>query len=390
MSFFARRAQNVLRPTHLLIALAAIALATTARAQLKPPKPAPDLLVFLNGDQLTGQLERGVGNTVVFKSDVAGEVSVSLDKVKSLRSSGIFAVMRKDRPVSGRSVIPGSIQYDDKTLTVTTPQSAVETLPENEIGYIIDQTTYRRELAKLPGPLYGWNGSINGGATLVRSTDNSSTYTLGAAFVRAIPAVPFLPARNRTSFNLQETYGKLVSPVIPQTAPPSPPTVALTSIFHTALERDQYFSPQFFALAQTTFDHNYAQGLDLQEVFGSGIGWTPLKNPRQQMDVKADLHYEKQTFQTPASDQNLVGSTVSEAFHRTLPRKLTFNQSVNVMPAWNNSDAYSANALVALVMPVFKRLGLTVSSTENFLNDPSAGYKKNSFQFVTAAAYTLR
>jgi len=292
--------------------------------------------------------------------------------------------------VSSRAVIPGTIGYEGKKLTVTTAQGGVETLAESEIGYIIDQATYRRELAKLPGPLYGWNGSINGGATVVRATDNSLTYNAGASLVRAIPAVTFLPARNRTSFNLQETYGKLTSPVIPQTAPPSPPTVALTSIFHTALERDQYFSPEFYALAQTSFDHNYAQGLNLQEIFGSGIGWTPIKSGREQMDVKADLHYEKQTFQTPASDQNLIGSTVTESFRRNLPRKLTFNESFNVMPAWNNEDAYSANALVSLVMPVFKRLGLTVSSTDNFLNDPAEGYRKNSFQFVTAAAYTLR
>jgi hypothetical protein len=397
MSFFAHRSQNnFLRTALLLIAISPIALASStpsASASDKTPKaakPSPDLVIFTNGDQLTGQLERGVGNLIVFKSDEADEVTFSLDKVKSLCSTGNFAVLRKNSPVSSHAVIPGTIQYAEKTLTVTTPQGKIETLAEEQIGYIIDQTTYRRELAKLPGPLYGWNGSINGGATVVRSTDNGLTYNAGVALVRAIPAVPFLPARNRTSFNLQETYGKLTSPVIPQTDTPSPPTVVLTSIFHTAIERDQYFSPEFYALAQISFDHNYAQGLNLQESFGSGVGWTPIKNGHQQMDVKADLHYEKQTFQTPASDQNLIGSTLTEAFHRDLPRKLTFNESVNIVPAWNNSNAYSANALVALVMPVFKRLGLTVSSTDNFLNDPAAGYRKNSFQFVTAAAYTLR
>jgi hypothetical protein len=41
-------------------------------------------------------------------------------------------------------------------------------------------------------------------------------------------------------------------------------------------------------------------------------------------------------------------------------------------------------------MPVFKRLSLVVTTTDSFLNDPSAGYQKNSFQFVTAAAYSLR
>ena len=395
MSFFALR--NI-KSTHrtisllatLLIFAAASSTAPLARAQVKTPKPPPDLIVFTNGDQLNGTLERGIGNSIVFKSDVAGEITVSLDKVKLLRASGSFAVLGKNAPISRKAVTPGTIQSSDKKLTVTTPQGAVETLPEDHIAYIIDQPTYNRELAKLPGPLYGWNGSVHGGATVVRSTNNGLTYTAGVALVRAIPAVPFLPARNRTSFDLQETYGKLTSPVIPQTTPPSPPSVALTSIFHAHAERDQYFSPQFFALAQTSFDHNYAQGLDLQQVYGGGIGWTTLKNGRQQMDVKADLHYEEQDFQTASSNQELIGSTLSEAYHRNMPRKLVFTESASVLPAWNNSSAYSANALLGLVMPVFKRLGLTVTSTDNFLNDPSAGFRKNSFQFVTAASYSLK
>jgi hypothetical protein len=395
MSFGVLRIRNVLRRTvpplvTLLFAAAATLFATIATAQVSPPKPTPDVIVFTNDDQLTGQLERGVNNSIVFKSDVAGEITVSLDKVKSLTASGSFAVLGKYGLISPGAVMQGTVQFSDKTLSTTTPNGAVETLPQEKIAYIIDQPTYNREMAKLPGPLYAWNGSVHGGATVVRSTDNGTTYTTGLSVVRAIPAVPFLPARNRTSFDLQETYGKLTSPVIPQTTPPSPPSIALTSIFHTHAERDEYFSPQFFALAQIGFDHNYAQGLNLQETFGSGIGWTTLKSASQQMDVKADLHYEKQTFQTASSDQNLVGSTLSEAYHRNLPRKLVFTQSASVLPAWNNSSAYSANAMVGLVMPVFKRLGLTVTSTDNFLNDPSAGYKKNSFQFVTAASYSLK
>jgi hypothetical protein len=355
-----------------LFAVVSSSIAPLARAQVRTPKPLPDVIVFINGDQLTGQLERGVGNSIVFKSDVAGEITVSLDKVKSLSASGNFAVLGKNFLVSRKEIPPGTLQYSDKKLTVTFPQGTARTLPEDKIAYIVDQPTYNRELAKLPGPLYGWNGTIHGGATVVRSTNNGLTYNAGVALVRAIPAVPFLPARNRTSFDLQETYGKLTSPVIPQTTPPSPPSVALTSIFHTHLERDQYFSPEFFALVQTSFDHNYSQGLDLQQVYGGGIGWTTLKSGKQQMDVKADLHYESQDFQTASSDQEL------------------FTESLGVLPAWNNSNAYSANALLGLVMPVFKRLGLTVTSTDNFLNDPSAGFRKNSFQFVTAASYSLK
>ena len=392
----------VLRPssrsrTILATFLLALTAAAAAYAQAPkpapapaPPKPPPDVIVFTNGDQLTGILERGVGNSVVFKSDVAGEVTISLDKVKELHSSGSFAVLRKDIPVSRKTVSPGTVIYADKQLTVATSTAGPETVPVDKIAYIIDQPTYDRELEKKPGPFYGWNGALHGGATIVRATDYGETFTAGIALVRAIPAVPYLPARNRTSFDLQETYGKLTSPVIPQTAPPSAAAVTETSILHGDAERDEYFSPKFFALAQTAFDHNFSQGLDLQQVYGGGIGWTPFKTAKQELDLKATVQYEKQAFQTASSNQNLIGSTLAEAYHRVLPHKLLFTESASVLPAWNDPNAYSANGSIALAMPVFKRLSLTVTSTDNFLNDPSVGFQKNSFQFITAIAYSLK
>jgi hypothetical protein len=378
----------------LFLALATASISSLAHAQAKPsaPKPLPDVIVFTNGDQLTGTLERGVGNSIVFKSDMAGEITVSLDKIKELHSSGSFAVLRKDIPVSRKTVTPGTVIYGDGKLTVAEPAGAPEIVPASQIGYIIDQPTYDKELEKKAGPGYGWNGAVNGGATVVRSTDYGETYTAGLSLARAIPAVSFLPARNRSTFHLQETYGKLTSPVIPQTNPPSPAAVTETSIFHADAERDEYFSPAFYALGQTSFDHNYAQGLDLQQIYGGGIGWTALKNPRQELDVKASMQYEKQAYLASSGtpNQNLIGSTVSEAYHRNLPRKLVFSESFSVLPAWNQLNAYSANGSVALAMPVFKRLSLTLTTTDNFLNDPASGYDKNSFQFVTAVSYSLR
>jgi hypothetical protein len=388
----------------LILTAAASSTATPARAQATPPaakapaakppvpRPSPDVIVFTNGDQLSGTLERGVGNSIVFKSDMAGEITVTLDKVRELHSSGSFAVLRKDVPVSRKTVTPGTVIYGDGKLTVAAPTAAPETVPAAQVAYIIDQPTYDKELERQPGPRYGWTGAVNGGSTIVRSTDYGETYTAGIALARAIPAVPYLPARNRTTFNLQETYGKLTSPVIPQTTPPSPAAVTVTSIFHTAAERDEYFSPKFFALGQTSFDHNYSQGLNLQQVYGGGIGWTAIKSGKQELDLKASVQYEVQQYLASSGtpNQDLIGSTISEAYHRNLPYKLVFSESLNALPAWNNTSAYSANGTVGLAMPVFKRLSLTVRTTDNFLNDPATGYNKNSFQFVTAAAYTLK
>jgi len=382
-------------PWALLLLLTASYQVSLAHAQAKPPVPEPDYLVFTNGDRLTGTLERGAGNSIVFKSEVAGEITVPWDKIKELHTSGSFAVLRKDHPIkslaAARAVKSGPIAWDNGKLTVTPPGAIPEVIPEAQIANIIDQASYVKETAGKTGFFNNWTGALNGGATLVRSTDYGETLTAGIALVRAMPTVPFLPSQNKTTFDLQETYGKLTSPVIPQTTPPSPAAVTETSIFHADAERDEYFSPKFFALAQTAFDHNYSQGLNLQQVYGGGIGYTAIKDAKQELDLKGTMQYEEQNYLASSGtpDQNIIGSTFSEAYHRQLPRKLVLTQSLGILPAWNTSSDYSGNASIALAMPVFKRLSLAFTTTDNYLNDPAAGYNKNSYQFVTAVTYTL-
>ena len=86
---------------------------------------------------------------------------------------------------------------------------------------------------------------------------------------------------------------------------------------------------------------------------------------------------------------NLIGSTIFEGYRRNLPHKLLFTQTANILPAFNQTSAYSVNVNAALALPVFKRLSANISTTDNFLNDPSPGYNKNSFQFTTGVTYAI-
>ena len=362
--------------------------AALAQQSSPPPKPQPDVLVFTNGDQLTGKLVRADGGSVVFKSDMAGELTISFDKIKELRSSGNFSMLKKGPPSKTNLVGQGQVNVADNNVTVTSVPPV--TLAIKDVGYVIDTPTYDREVHHELGFFHAWNGSITAGATLVRSTDNITSFTLGMSLARLSPTVDYLPRHTRTTLNLIETYGKATSPVIPQTIPPSPsPVVTKTSIFHADAERDWYFTPRLYALANTAFDHNFSQGLDLQQLYGGGIGWTPIQEERQQLDLKADVHYERQSFFSQP-EVDLIGSIFGEAYHRNLPRKIVFTQAAAYIPSWNDSKAYSAMATVGIVLPTWKRLGASFAATDNYLNNPSPGYKTNSFQFVAGLTYTLK
>ena len=363
----------------------------TVWAQGSAAKPAPDVIVFTNGDQLTGTLERADGDSFVFKSDVVGEITVSADKIKELHAGGKFVSLKKGEKITRTSKQPGTVTYGDNAITVADTKSGTpEVVPVKELSHLIDNVTYDHEVTSNPGIWYGWNGSISGGITLVESTQTGQTYNLAANLIRLVPSVAFLPPRTRSTINVLETYGKITQPVIPQTTPPTPDTVAKTNIFHADAEHDKYFTSRLYALVGVSFDHNFAQGLNLQQIYGAGLGWTVIQTPVQQFDVKADVHYERQNFQPPTLSTNLVGSSFTELYHRNLPRKILFTETGTFIPAWNDSSAYSAIFGAGLQLPTYKRFSLNLSLLDNYLHQPAFGYKSNSLQFVTGVLYTLK
>ncbi len=359
-----------------------------------PPATAPaattDVLIFTNGDQLTGKLVRSTPGNVVFHSDMAGDLTVPVAKIKDLRSNGNFAVLKSNLKITGAPARPGPIQIQDGKVTVVSNGAPIETYPVTDVGYIIDEPTYLRETARHPSFFYGWNGSVSAGATLVRGTQSSTTLTTAINLIRTFPTVGWLPPRNRTTANLTETYGNSSTPDIPQANPPIVASTVLNRIFHADAERDEYLSPRFFVLGEVSFDHNYSLGLALQSIYGAGVGWTPIQRPNQQLDLKVDLHYEQQGFFDPANNQNLFGSVFAETYHYNFRHGVVFTENGNVIPSWTTPDAYSANTTAALAMPLWTRFAASVAATDNFINNPSPGYQKNSFQFVTGITYTLK
>jgi Protein of unknown function, DUF481 len=365
---------------------------TMGWAQAKPAAPPPDVIVFTNGDQLTGTFEKAIGDSYTFKSDIVGEVTVSADKIKELKANGKFVVLKKGEVVQRVARPGGTLAADVTNVTVSPTDSSSQTIAVKDVGDVIDTATYNKEVMGNPGPLHGWKGGFTAGVTDVQATQYGETFTLAANLIRAIPSVDFLPPRTRSTVDVLETYGKLTQPTIPQTNPPTPDSVAKTSIFHADAEHDKYLNQKLYVLGDISFDHNFSQGLDFQQIYGIGLGATVIKDAKQELDIKADVHYERQTFlpsAPPTPDLDLIGSSFAEMYHRNLPAKFVLTESATIIPAWNNLNAYSGIGMVGLQFPVYHRFSFSTSLTDNFLNNPAFGYQKNSFQFVMGATYTL-
>ncbi len=358
----------------------------------------PDVLVFTNGDKLTGTLLRGVGDSVVFKSDMAGELTIPYSKIKQLDTHTAFAIVEKGKTITRKTpekeVPQGVVSLADNTISVADPatQTPVQ-VPVANAAYVIDDTIYQQDLRGSTRFLEGWNGSVTLGASLLKATQNEYAANAAIALVRTIPQAEYLAPRNRTTAGGVFNYGEVTTPTLVNGARVT--QVARTDIYHADAERDQYFTPRVYYLGRLAYDHNYSQGLKLAQIYGAGFGWTVVKQPKQELDLKVDVHYTRETFYLAAQNQNLIGSAFADIYLLKLPRGLLLTQFAMVSPAFNNINATAASAGVNVAAPLYKRLALSAGVIDNFINNPgflSPGIpsKKNSIQFNTGLTYTLR
>jgi hypothetical protein len=386
---------------------AQVAAKATAKGRTATPAIKEEL-ILINGDRLTGTLSNSTGEAIKFKSDLAGEVTVLWSNVKELKSNRDFAVIPKDIKDSrnSASVPQGAIKIAEKSIAVSPvispaaspdKSSAIQpepqlnaakpvapiVIPTSKIGFVVDDASYLNEIHRKIDRTSGWDGHLATGSTAILSTQNSFTLTVAGAFKRSIPTVSWLDPKLRTMFDFNLSVGKTTQPGDPDT---------FTNVFHAGAERDEYFSRRGYYMQVTSFDHDYSQGLILQQIYGGGIGATLSKSIKQEFDMTADLHYEGQQFNAtsnePELDRHLIGSSIAETYIRKWG-EVHFDEKFSANLAWNDESAFSATGTSSIRMPVYKKLAFSVSVIDNFLNSPQIGYKKNSFQLSTGLAFTL-
>lgn len=350
------------------------------------PKAPPDELVLQDGEKLLGHLDHADAAGVVFKSDMAGNVTVPWKNIKELHSQSKYAVIPKgvnlEKNQDTGNIPQGTVSVADQKIEVQpAPASSPQTVPVDNTAHIVDQPSFQKATEGNEGFLHSWGGAATLGVTLVEATQNNETITSAINLVRITPTVDWMDRISRTTFDFSSSYGKLTEP--------GTPTVK-TSIYHADAEQDRYFTPSLYVFGRAAFDHNFSQGLDLQQSYGGGIGWTVLPKPANQLDLKAEVDYQDQQFTVSTQNQTLFGSIFSEAYDHAFKHGLVLHQALSASPAWNNSDAFTGFADVNLKMPVFKRLSLAVDALDTYLHDPAPGFKKNSFQFTTGITYAIK
>ncbi len=371
-----------LMPLSLVLLVVLTVLAAVAESDPGSTSGA-DRMTFTNGETLSGKLLRVANGKVFFHSDMVGDVSADWSKVQELKTGGQFAVItgqgKLDRKHLPGRVPEGAIEMSENKIAVGGLTSSP--IPASEAAYVVDQPSFDKQMTGHSGFLDGWVGAVTAGVSLVEATQKNTNLTSSISLVRTNPSVDWLKTNSRTIFDFSDSYGKVSQPGSPDVK---------TSVYHADAEQDKYLTDRLYAFGHASFDHSFSQGLDLQQLYGGGLGYTLIKDKVQELDVKADLHYERQQFSIASLNVNLFGSEFGEGYIRKLPRNMVLTQGLLYDASWNNTHAYSAQGMLGLAAPFSKKFSLSINLLDGFINNPPPGFKKNSLQFTTGLTYTLK
>ena len=383
-----------------LIALALLALATPLSARSRDyPRIAAgdnindkakdaaqdnDKLTLVNGDTISGTLLRADSKNVVFKSTLLGELTLPWKNIKSLTTGKPYTVVTKENQAR-----VGPIDADLETIRVIPPTANAATpastsdagIPINDTVMVLDPQTYEKKVAVHPAPWQGWTGSMKGGVNLIDATQSQQVYTAEITFVRTTPELSWLPPHDKTTLSFLDNYGKLTQPGAPEVR---------TSIFHAIAEQDEFLSQRLFAYISAVYDHNIAQSLSLQQAYGGGIGWKIFDHPQSQVEAKGDLHYTRQSFEFPETQNNLLASSFSLTGMHKLPRAMLLRGATSFSPAYNRTNAFQMSGSSSLSVPLYHALSLDISFVDNYLNNPQPGFKQNSLQFTSGFQFNIK
>ena len=106
------------------------------------------------------------------------------------------------------------------------------------------------------------------------------------SLVRTVPNESWIRPRYRTIVDFNSAYGELTET--------NPKTTIKTNIIHAGVEQDEYLSQRVYAFGSAAWDHSLSQGLDLQQTYGGGLGWTVFKTPKHELDLKGEMAYVSQ------------------------------------------------------------------------------------------------
>ncbi len=272
-----------------------------------------DELFFKNGDHLTGKIERLVDGKLVFKSSVAGEITVDISDVEALSSESPIEVHLDDGTV-----------LRQKVLKATPNQFAIEgteALQAQEFG--LARVTAINPPMK-PAPK--WTGSVSGGLTSTHGNTKADS-------VNASLNIKKRTEKERVQVSADYAKSRQVDPST---------GVKSTSEdwWRTKAKYDYFFKKKLYGYVDGRYEKDSIAMLDRRMVIGGGVGYQWVESEDLNFSTEAGLASLYEKFDNQTGSNSELSAQLGYSFGKKLFKNVKFIHDLTYYPSIDKFSDY--------------------------------------------------
>lgn len=319
-----------------------------------------DEIVLRNGDRLTGKIVHLVDGKLVFKSDVAGEVTVELSNIQTFSSDDPITVNLKDRT-----------GFRQKVLSADAGRFAVEGTEDLKAQQFAVADII--SINPPPKPIPKWTGDISIGIT---STHGNTKTEMISANANATKRTE----RDRTTVSADYAKGE-------QEDPDTGETVTIEDWWRAKGKYDYFFSKKGYGYLDVRYEKDAVAELDRRVIVGVGGGYQWIESDDMNFSTELGLAslYEKFDNQTDSNSE--LSFQVGYNFDKKLRKNIKFTHDLTYYPAIDKFSDYYLTSTAGIRADFTEKIFMTLKAIFNYDATPAIGRGSTDTKYFLGLGY---
>lgn len=315
-----------------------------------------DIVVLVNGDSVTGEIQELEFGTLEYDTDSLGTVQIDWEDITSVTTAQYVEVETE----SGHRYY-GSLELTEAVDTIAVGfGDEVDVIAKSEVIRIVPIATNESFVKRLEGTF-----------SLGLVTDKSSGVTQG----RITTNIKYRTTDYLVGLNLDS-----ISTVQDSTDN--------TQRHNLGLNYERFREDRWFTDWTLTAEQNDELSLDLRVSIGAGLGRYLVQTNQNQFSVVLGLVATRESFTSDESSvTNAEGRLSIKYLHRSLVPESNITFSTNVFPLLEDLSSFRAETNLTFRREFVNDLFLDLSFYHTYLSDPVAGSDSSDYGASTSLGY---
>jgi putative salt-induced outer membrane protein YdiY len=327
------------------------------------PSVFADQVDFKNGDRLTGAITKSDAKSLLITTAVAGEVAVSWQEIRELRSDLPLHVLLAD----GKELVGRMTTRAGKLEIVTNTGTIVEASKESVVALRNNAEQLVYEKSRHRSLLQGWDGGLDAGFQLTRGNSKTRNFRFAFGAVHKV-------SREELTLYAESLYS------IDDVTGARPHVTA--NVNRGGARFDHDFTSRIFLFGNTDFMSDGLQDLNLRAVVGGGIGYNVIKRDKATLKVLGGANFTRENY--VEIQRNLAAGQLGEEFTLKLGKSTALLQNLAFFPDLTQSGGnYRTNLSLGTTTKIAKWLGWQTNFSDTYVTNPPAGKKQNELVFTS-------